>query len=155
MLKYKDFVFLYFPSPQLSFVVVVQSLSHVQLFATPWAAAHQLPLSSTISWSLLKFMSIAFSSHLQSFPASGSFQMSQFLMSGAKVLEFQLQHQSFQWRTDFLYDGLFGSPCSPRDSLESSPTPQFKSINSLALSFFYGPTLTSIHDYLKNHSFDY
>ena len=54
-----------------------------------------------------------------------------------KVLELQLQHQSFQWifRTDFLSDGLVGSPCSPRDSQESSPTPQFKSINSLALSF--------------------
>ena len=50
----------------------------------------------------------------------------------AKVLEFHLQHQSFQWtlRTDLLYDGLAGSPCSPRDSQESSPTPQFKSINS-------------------------
>ena len=42
-----------------------------------------------------------------------------------------------------------GSPCSPRDSQESSPTPQFKSINSLALSFLYSPTLTSIHDYWK------
>ena len=51
----------------------------------------------------------------------------------AKVLEFQLQHQSFQWifRTDFLYDWLDGSPCSPKDSQESSPTLQFKSINSL------------------------
>ena len=45
--------------------------------------------------------------------------------------------------------------CSPRDSQESSPTPQFKSINSSALSFVYGLTLTSIHDYWKNHSFDY
>ena len=67
----------------------------------------------------------------------------------AKVLEFQLQHQSYLWifRTDFLWDGLVGSPCSPRDSQESSPTPQFKIINSLVLSFLYGPTLTSIHDY--------
>ena len=55
----------------------------------------------------------------------------------AKVLEFQLQHQYFQWtpRTDLLQDGLVGSPCSPRDSQESSPTPQFKSINFSALSF--------------------
>ena len=44
---------------------------------------------------------------------------------------------------------MVGSPCSPRDSQESSPTPQFKSINSLALSFFYSPTLTSIHDHWK------
>ena len=74
----------------------------------------------------------------------------------AKVLEFQLQHQSFQWtlRTDLLQNGLVGSPCNPRDSQKSSPTPQFKSINSLMLSFLYGPTLTSIHDHWKNHSFD-
>ena len=74
----------------------------------------------------------------------------------AKVLEFQLQHQSFQWtpRTDLLEDGLVGYPCSPRDSQESSPTPQFKSINSLALSFLHSPTLKSIHDHWKNHSLD-
>ena len=47
-----------------------------------------------------------------------------------------------------------GSPCSPRDSQESSPTPQFKSINSLVLSLLHGPTLTSIHDHRKNHSLD-
>ena len=60
-----------------------------------------------------------------------------------RVLEFQLQHQSFQWtpRTDLLYTGLVGSPCSPRDSQESSPTSQFKTINSSALSFLYSPTL--------------
>ena len=74
----------------------------------------------------------------------------------AKVLEFQVQHQSFQWifRTDFLQDGLVGSPCSPRGSEESSPTPQFKNINSSSLSFLYSPTLTSTHDYWKNHSLD-
>ena len=71
----------------------------------------------------------------------------------AKVLEFQLQHQSFQWtpRTDLLYDGLVGSPYSSRGSQEFSLTPQFKSINSSVLSFLYSPTLTSIHDYWKNH----
>ena len=74
----------------------------------------------------------------------------------AKVLEFQLQHQSFQWtpRSDLLWDGLVESPFSPRDSQESSPTPQFKSSNSLVLSFLYSPTLTSIHDYWKKHSLD-
>ena len=74
----------------------------------------------------------------------------------AKVMELQLQHQSFQWtpRTDLLLDGLVGSPWSPRDSQESSPTSQFKSINSSALSFPYSPTLTSIRDYWKNHSLD-
>ena len=74
----------------------------------------------------------------------------------ARVLEFQLQHQSFQWtpRTDFLLNGLIGSPCSQRDSQESSPTPQFKSIRPLVLSFLYSPTLTSIHDHWKNNSLD-
>ena len=67
----------------------------------------------------------------------------------AKVLEFQLKHHSFQRnpRVDLLQNGLVGSPCSPRDSQESSPTPQSKSINSLALSFLHSPTLTSIHDH--------
>ena len=55
----------------------------------------------------------------------------------AKVLEFQLHHQSFQWifKTYFLEDWLVWSPCSPRDSQESSPTPQLESINSLAFGF--------------------
>ena len=86
-----------------------------------------------------------------------SFPMSQLFTTGGQILRFQLQHQSFQWtpRTDRLSDGLVGSPCSPRDSQESSPTPHFKSINSLVLSLFHSPTLTSIHDHWKNHSLDY
>ena len=74
----------------------------------------------------------------------------------AKVLEFQLLHHSFQRnpRADLLQNGLVGSPCSPRDSQESSPTPQFKIINSSALSLLHSPTLTSIHDHRKNHSLD-
>ena len=74
----------------------------------------------------------------------------------AKVLEFQLQHHSLQRnpRADLLQNGLVGSPCHPRDSQESSPTPQFKSINSSVLSLLHSPTLTSIHDHRKNHSFD-
>ena len=73
----------------------------------------------------------------------------------AKVLELQLQHQSFQWtcRTDFLSIDWFGL-LSVQGTLKSSPTPQFKSINSLVLSLLYSPTLTSIHDYRKKHSFD-
>ena len=72
-----------------------------------------------------------------------------------KVLEFQLQHQSFQWilRTDCLWDGLVGSPCSPKDS-QQFPAPQFKRINSLAFNFLCSPNITSIYDYRKNHSFD-
>ena len=74
----------------------------------------------------------------------------------AKVLEFQLKHHSFQRnpRADLLQNELVGSPCSPRDSQESSPTPQFKSINSSALSLLHSPTLTSIHDHRTNRSLD-
>ena len=74
----------------------------------------------------------------------------------AKVVEFQLQHQSFQRkpRADLLQNGLVGCPCSPRDSQASSPTSQFKSINSSALSLLHSPTLTSIHDHRKNYSLD-
>ena len=75
----------------------------------------------------------------------------------AKVLKLQLQHQSFQWifRVDFLYDRLVWSPCCTSHPQESSPTSQFKSINSSVLSFLYSPTFTSTQDYWKNHSFDY
>ena len=59
------------------------------------------------------------------------------------------EHPRLIFRMDWL-----GSPCSPRDSQESSPTPQFKSINSSALSPLHSPTLTSIHDHRKNHSLD-
>ena len=104
-------------------------------------------------------------SHSLSSPSPAAFNLSQhqglfqWLSSShqvAKVLELQLQQQSFQWifRTDFLYNWLVWSPCSLRDSQESSQTLQLKSINSSVLSFLYGPTLTSIHDYWKNHSFD-
>ena len=55
-------------------------------------------------------------------------------------------------RADPLQNGLVGSPCSPRDSQQSSPTPQFKSINPSALSLLHSPTLTSIHDHRKNHN---
>ena len=70
----------------------------------------------------------------------------------AKVLEFQLQHHCLQRnpRADLLQKGPVGSPCSPRDTQESPPTPQFKSINSSALSLLHSPTLTSIHDHRKN-----
>ena len=86
----------------------------------------------------------------------GLFQWVSYSHQVAKVLEFQFQHQSFQWtpRTGLLQDGLVGSPCSPRDSQEPSPIPQFKSINFSVLSLLHRPTLTSIHDHWKNHSLD-
>ena len=84
------------------------------------------------------------------------FQWVSSLYEVAKLLEFQLLHHSFQRtpRADLLSDGLVGSPRSPRNSQQSSPTPQFKRINPLVLSFLHSPTLTSIHDHRKNHSLD-
>ena len=97
--------------------VTVQLLSRVRFFANPWAAVRQASLSIANSWSLLKPMfiykwchptissfDISFSSHLQSFPGSGSSLVISSSLQVAKVLEFQLQHQSFQWifRTDLL-----------------------------------------------------
>ena len=103
-------------------------------------------------------------SHPLSFPSptfslsqhQGLFQWVSFLHQVAKVLKLQLQHQSFQWifKTVLLYDWLVWS-WSPRDPQESSPMPQLKSINSLAISFLYGTTPTSIHGYLRKHCFDY
>ena len=92
---------------------------------------------------------VPFSSCLQSFPVSGSFPMSQFFASGgqsigvsasASVLPMNIQ--------DWFPLGWTGwISCCPGDSQESSPTPLFKSINSLALSFLYSLALTSIHGY--------
>ena len=123
---------------------VVQLHSHILLFATPWSVACQASLSHTISWSLPKFMFIALASTLffcpQSFPASGTFPMTQLFSSddqntGASASAWVLPVNIQGW-----------SPCSPRDTQESSPAPQPKSINSSVLSLLYGPTLTSIHD---------
>ena len=112
----------------------------------PRAYSNSCPLSwwchSTISSSVVPF------SCLQSSQHQGLFQWVSSLHKVAKLLEPQLQHLSFQWifRTYFFYDWLVWSFWSP--------TPQFKRINSLAVSFLYGPTLTSILAYRRNHSFD-
>ena len=132
----------------------VQSLSRVWLFATPWTAARQASLFITNSRSLPKPMSIElvmpsshlilvpFSSCLQSFPGSGSFQMSELFAWGGQSIGVSASASVLPMNTQDWspLDGLVGSPCSPRDSQESSPTPQFKSINSSVLSFLYSPT---------------
>ena len=122
---------------------------------TPGAYSNSCPSSRwchpTISTSV-----VPFSSHLQSFPASWSFPMSQFFASGgqsigvlasASILPMNVQDWSPLGWTGWI-------SLQSKGLLESSPTPQFKSINSLALSFLYSPTLTSIHDYWENYSLD-
>ena len=133
--------------------VGVQSLSRLWLFATPWTVARQVSLSLTISWSLLRLMSIEVvmpSNHLILCPPlllPPSIFPSIRVFSNESVLPMNIQ--------DWFPLGWTGwISLHPRDAQESFPTPQFKSINSLALSFLYSPTLTSIHDYWKNHSFD-
>ena len=91
---------------------------------------------------------VLFSSCPQSLPASGSFPVSQLFTWGGQsigvsALALVLPMNTQDW-----------SPCSPRDSQESSLTPQFKSIDSSALSLLHSPTLTSIHDHWKDHSLD-
>ena len=147
----------------------VQSLNHVWLFGTPWTAAHQASLSITNSLSLLKLMYIELVMpcnhfilshallHMPSiFPSCRVFSNESVLrIRWPKYWSFSFSiSPSNDFRTDFLCDGLIGSPCSPRDSQESSPTTHFKSINFWGLSFLYGPTVMSIHDYWKDHSLD-
>ena len=149
--------------------VQYSSLSHVWLFATPWTAARQAFLSIINSRSLLKLMSIESvmsSNHLilgrpllllpSILQASRSFQISQFFASGspsigasasASVLPMNIQN----W-FPLGWTGWISLLSKGLSRVFSNTT--VKSINSLALSFLYGPTLTSIHDYWKNHSFD-
>ena len=139
--------------------------------AIPWTTARQASLSVTNSRSPPKPMSMESvmpSTHLilccpllflLSIPSS----MRVFSNESALPIKWS-KYWSFSFNISpsnehpglisFRIDGLVGSPCSPRDSQESFPTPQFKSINSSVLSFLYSPTLTSISDYCVNHSLD-
>ena len=125
---------------------------------TPGVYSNSCPSSRWCHPNILSSV-IPFCSCLQSFPSSGSFQMSQFFASGgqsvgvsasASVFPMNIQH----W-FPLGWTGLFDL-CAVQWTLkESSPTPQFKSINSSALSLLCSLTLTSIHDHWKNHSFDW
>ena len=133
-------------------------------------AAHQASLSFIISWSLLKLMSFESmmpSNHLilchplllppSIFPSIRVFSNESVLhVRWPKYWSFNLSispSNEYSGLISFRIDWL-DLLCSPRDSQESSSTPQFKSINSSALSFLYSSALTSIHDYWKNHGFD-
>ena len=147
----------------------VQLLSHVWLFATPWTTACQVSVSITNSWSLPKLTSIESvmpSNHLilccpllllpSIFPSIRVFSNESALhIRWSKYWSFSFnvspsnEHSGLiSFRVDWL-DLL-----AVQGTLESSSTPQFKSINSSVLSFLYSPILTSIRDYWKNHSLD-
>ena len=149
--------------------LLVQSVSCVQLFATPWTAAPQAPFN--ISQSLLRFMSVELvrlSHHLilccpllllpSVFPNIRVFSNESALhIRWPKCWSF-----SFHISPSNEYSGLIAFRINWFDLLavqetlqESSPAPQFEYISSSVLGLLYGPTLTSIHDYWKNPSFDY
>ena len=131
--------------------VVVQAPSRVQLFVTPWTAARQASLCLTISWSLPTFMFIALvmpSSHLilwhplllllSILPSIGDFSKELAVCIMTKILELQLQHQSFRWifRVDFPWDWLVLSPCCPRDSQRLLQDHSWKALILWCSAFF-------------------
>ena len=133
---------------------------------TPWTAARQASLSITNSWSLLKLMSIESvmpSNHLilwhpllldlKSLRTSGSFQMSHFFASGGQSIGVSASTSVLPMNTqDWFTLGWTGwISLQSKGLARVSSAPQFKTINSLALSFLHSPTLTSIHDHWKNH----
>ena len=144
----QDALLLLFSCSIVSNFLRPRELQHARLpcpSLSPKVCSNSHPLSQwchpTISSSV-----IPFSSHLQS-PSIRVFSNESVLrIRWPKYWSFSFKHQSFQWmfRLDFLEDWLVSFPCCPRDSQESSPTPQFKSINSSALSLLSGPTLTSV-----------
>ena len=146
--------------------VVVQLLSHVWLFETPWTSACQASLSFTISWSFLKPLFIEWivpSNHLMLcrpclflpsyFPSISLFQWVVSLL--AKV--FKHQQQPFQWifRVYFLWDWLMWSLCSPKDSQASSPAPQFIASVLQCSAFFMVPLSHPYMITVIKCSFDY
>ena len=145
----------------------VQSLSCVRLFATPWTAAHQASLSITNSRSSLKLTSIESvmpSSHLILCrpllllpPIPTSIRVfsneSTLCLRWPKYWSFSfsvIPSKVHPGLISFIMDWL--DLLAVQGTLKSSATPQFKSINSLVLSFLHSPTLTSIHDHWKNQS---
>ena len=146
----------------------VHSLSHVWLFVTPWTASCQASLSITNSRSPPKLMSIESvipSNHLilchpllflpSIFPIIMVFSNKSALhIRWPKYWSFSFKVSPSSEHPGLISFRMDWLDLLARDSQESSLTPQFKSINSLALSFLHSPTLTSIHNYWKNHSLD-
>ena len=126
---------------QLCLILWPHGLQHARppcLSPTPRVYANSYPLSRWCHPAISSSV-IPFSSCLQSFPASGSFQMSQsaLCIRWPKYWSFSFNISPSNEHSGLISfrDGLVGSPCSPKDPQESSPTPQFKSINSSVLSF--------------------
>ena len=133
---------------------------------TPWTIACQAFLFFILSQSLLKLMFIESVMPTNHLVLCHPLLLLPSIFPSLRVFSKELalcimwpKYWSFSFSPSNEYSELISFridwfDLSPRDSQESSPKPQFKSINSLVLSLLYGPTLTSIHDYWKNHSFD-
>ena len=143
-------------------VAVVQSLSRVRLFVTPWTAACQASLSFTISRSLLKLMSIESSMLSNRFILCCLLLLLLSVFPSIRGFGHLMRRWPKYWNFSFNisapneYSGFisfridwFDLP-AVQGTLESSLAPQFKSINSLSLSLLYSPTLTYVHNYWKN-----
>ena len=148
--------------------IVVQSFSHVWLFATPWTAACQVSLSFTISWSLLKLMSIESVMPPNHLIPCHLLLLLPSVFPSIRVFSNELalrvrwpKYWSFSISSSNEYSGLisFGTDWFDRlavqGTLKSLLQHQVKSIQSSVPSLLYDPSLTSVHDYWKNHSFDY
>ena len=147
----------------------VQSLSHVRLFVIPWNRAHQASLSITNFWSSFNLMPIELvmpSNHLifcrplllllSIFPSIRVFSNESILrIRWPKYWSFSFSISPSNEYAGLIPLGLTGLiSLQPKGLSRVFVKLQFKTINSSALSFLYGPTLTSIHDYWKNPSFD-
>ena len=137
----------------------VHLLSGVRLFVTPWTTACQTSLSITNSWSLLKLGDAIQPSHSLLSPSPPTFNLSQ-LFSNESVLCIRWpEYWSFSFSTSpsSEYSGLSSFRMdwwdlrAAQGTLKSLLQHHFKSINSSLLSLLDGPTLTSVHDYWKNH----
>ena len=151
--------------------VVVHLLSHVQVLTWTWLKSVQICKSSGVcskSCTLSQWChpttssSVTCLSCLQSFIALESFPMSWLFASGGQNIGASVSASALLMNMQGWFPLGLTALISllSKDSQESSSAPQFESINSLSLfflvfSFFYGPALTSVHDYWKNHSFDY
>ena len=151
------------PSPSSSSVMsnslAPHGLQHARLpcpSTSPGACSNSYLLSQWCHPTILSSV-IPFFSWLQSYPASVSFLMSQFFASDDQSIGVSASAFVLPMNIQDLFPlGWTGwISLHPWDSQESSPTPQFKSIDSSVLSLLYGSILTSIHDYWKNHSFEY
>ena len=147
---------------------IIQSLSHVRFFATPWTTSPQASLPSSsprvcsnscpLSWwchpTILSSV-VPFSSCPLSFPAPGSFPMSQPFASGGQSIGASALASPSNEYSGLISFRIDWFDLAVQGTQESSQAPQFKSISFSVLSLLYDPTFTFIYDYWNNHNFDY